>query len=85
LQALSPADNRSKFIEALHHLLARCTAFYHQDDDTTVAPMPSPCCGLKEVHLLLAEGAQPVRRPALDRTWKCPAAVAPRPARKASS
>lgn len=58
VQPLRPADSRSKFIEALHNLLARSTAFYRQDDDTTVRADGFPVLqGLKEVHLLLAEGA----------------------------
>jgi len=53
-----PADARSKFLEAYHHLLYLCTVFYKQDDDTTVIADGFPVLNaLKEVHLLLAEGA----------------------------
>jgi hypothetical protein len=55
---LRPADNRSKFIEAFHHLLSRCAIFFKEDDDTTImADGFSLLQALKEVHLLLAEGA----------------------------
>ena len=53
-----PAETRSKFLEALHHLLYMSTVFYKQDDDTTVNADAFPVLNaLKEVHLLLAEGA----------------------------
>jgi hypothetical protein len=56
--ALRPADSRSKFLEAFHHLLHRCSLFYKEDNDTTViADGFSLLNALKEVHLLLAEGA----------------------------
>ena len=60
---LRSADSRSKFLEAFHHLLHRCSAFYKEDNDTTViADGFALLNALKEVHLLLAEGAQqPVR------------------------
>ena len=55
---LRPADSRSKFLEAFHHLLHRCSAFYKEDNDTTViADGFALLNALKEVHLLLAEGA----------------------------
>ena len=55
---MRPADNRSKFIEAFHHLLYRCSIFFKEDDDTTVlADGFALLQALKEVHLLLAEGA----------------------------
>jgi hypothetical protein len=51
------ADSRSKFLEGFHHLLHRCSAFYKEDNDTTViADGFALLNALKEVHLLLAEG-----------------------------
>ena len=51
-------DSRSKFLEAFHNLLTLCTTFYKQSDDTTVNPDPFPLLNaLKEVHLILAQGA----------------------------
>ncbi|NTU84447.1 MAG: hypothetical protein HGA45_34640 [Chloroflexales bacterium] len=51
-------DSRSKFIEAFHNLLYLCTIFFHQDDDTTVIADGFPVLNaLKEVHLLLTQGA----------------------------
>jgi hypothetical protein len=55
---LQPADSRSKFIEAFHNLLYLCAGFYKQDDDTTIIADGFPILNaLKEVHLLLSEGA----------------------------
>ena len=55
---LRPADSRSKFLEAFHNLLHRCSVFYKEDNDTTVIADGFPLLNaLKEVHLLLAEGA----------------------------
>lgn len=52
------ADSRSRFIEAFHHLLSLCSTFYTQDDNTTViADGFGVLNALKEVHLLLTEGA----------------------------
>jgi len=52
------ADSRSKFIEAFHNLLFRTAGFYREDADTTViADGFSLLSALREVHLLLAEGA----------------------------
>ena len=52
------ADSRSKFIEAFHHLLHLCSVFYKEDNDTTVIADGFPLLNaLKEVHLLLAQGA----------------------------
>jgi hypothetical protein len=56
--ALHPADSRSKFIAAFHNLLYLTSVFYKEDDDTTViADAFRVLNGLREVHLLLAEGA----------------------------
>lgn len=53
-----PADSRSKFLEAFHHLLRLLTQFYKQDDDTTVKADAFPILNaLKEVHLILSQGA----------------------------
>jgi hypothetical protein len=52
------ADSRSRFIEAFHHLLTLSWEFHRQDDDTTViADGFGVLNALKEVHLLLTEGA----------------------------
>ncbi len=58
VQNFRPADTRSKFLEAFHFLLRLCTAFYKQDDDTTVKADAFPVLNaLKEVHLILSQGA----------------------------
>src|SRR5215213_688331 len=55
---LRSADSRSKFIEAFHNLLYRTAGFYREDADTTViADGFSLLSSLREVHLILAEGA----------------------------
>jgi hypothetical protein len=55
---LRSADSRSKFIEAFHNLLYRASLFYHEDADTTVIADGFPLLNsLREVHILLAEGA----------------------------
>ena len=55
---LRPADSRSKFLEAFHNLLHLCLPFYKQDDDTTVVADGFPMLNaLKEVHLILSQGA----------------------------
>lgn len=55
---IEPADSRSKFLRAFHELLHLCVKFYEQDDDTTVVADPFPILNaLKEVHMILAEGA----------------------------
>ena len=55
---LRPADSRQKFLEAFHHLLFRTAIFYQQDDDTMVVADGFPVLNaLKEVHLLLTQGA----------------------------
>jgi hypothetical protein len=52
------ADSRSKFLEAFHNLLYRVSIFYHEDADTTVIADGFPLLtALREVHLILAEGA----------------------------
>jgi len=55
---LNPADNRSKFIEGFHNLHSAAARFFKEDSDTTVIADAFPLLNsLKEVHLLLAEGA----------------------------
>lgn len=52
------ADTRSRFLEAFHNLLFLCSIFYKEDDDTTVVADGFPILNaLKEVHLLLTQGA----------------------------
>jgi hypothetical protein len=58
VHSLHPADSRSKFIEAFHNLLHVASVFYKEDNDTTVIADGYPLLNaLKEVHLLLAQGA----------------------------
>jgi hypothetical protein len=55
---LRPADSRSKFLEAFHNLLYRASLFFREDADTTVIADGFPLLNaLREVHLMLAEGA----------------------------
>lgn len=55
---LRPADPRSRFLEAFHNLLRQAAAFYKEDNDTTVIADAFPVLNsLREVHLLLSEGA----------------------------
>lgn len=52
------ADSRSQFLEGFHHLLRLLTSFYKQDDDTTVKADAFPVLNaLKEVHLVMSQGA----------------------------
>lgn len=58
VEMFRPADTRSQFLEAFHHLLRLCTSFYRQDDDTTVKADAFPVLNaLKEVHLVMSQGA----------------------------
>lgn len=58
LKGMRTADSRSKFIEAFHTLLNLCVRFYKQNDDTTVVADGFPVMNaLKEVHMILSEGA----------------------------
>jgi hypothetical protein len=53
-----PVENRSRFLEAFHALLSLTIRFYRQADDTTVVPDAFPLLNaIREVHLILAEGA----------------------------
>jgi hypothetical protein len=57
-RSVRPADTRSKFVEAFHNLLHLASVFYKEDNDTTVIADGYPLLNaLKEVHLLLAQGA----------------------------
>jgi hypothetical protein len=52
------ADTRSKFIEAFHNLLYTANVFHQHDDDTTMIADGFPVLNaLKEVHLILSQGA----------------------------
>ncbi len=58
VNTLRPADSRSKFLEGFHNLLHLCALFYKEDNDTTVISDGFRVLNaLKEVHLLLAQGA----------------------------
>ena len=53
-----PADPRSNFLESFHNLLLRCSQFVKEDNDTTVIADGFPSLNaLKEVHLVLSQGA----------------------------
>jgi len=55
---MTPADRRSMFIEAFHNLLHLASIFYKEQSDTMVIADVFPLLNsLKEVHLILAEGA----------------------------
>ncbi|MCU1291732.1 MAG: hypothetical protein JWP08_582 [Bryobacterales bacterium] len=52
------ADPRSNFLESFHNLLHRCSQFFKEDNDTTVIADGFPLLNaLKEVHLVLSQGA----------------------------
>lgn len=58
VQRMRAADTRSSFIEAFHNLLRMASVFFKQDDDTTVKADAFPVLNaLKEVHLILSQGA----------------------------
>jgi hypothetical protein len=51
-------DGHSKFVETFHNLLHLATKFFKEDDDTTVTADGYPLLKtLKEVHVLLTQGA----------------------------
>ena len=55
---LSVAENRSKFLPAFHNLLHLATVFFKQDDDTTVVADAFPMVNaLRDLHMVLSEGA----------------------------
>lgn len=52
------ADSRVQFMGAFHNLLHMAAAFFQKDDDTTVLADAFPVLNaLKEVHLILSQGA----------------------------
>ena len=58
IPTLRPADSRVHFLEGFHNLLRQAAAFYKEDNDTTVIADAFPVLNsLREVHLLLSEGA----------------------------
>ena len=58
VSSFRPADSRSKFLEGFHNLLHQASVFFKEDNDTTVIADGYPLLNsLKEVHLLLAQGA----------------------------
>lgn len=58
VQNMQFADSRSKFIEAFHTLLHLTSKYFKQADDMTVQADSFPVLNaLKEVHLVLSEGA----------------------------
>ncbi|MBI5517669.1 MAG: hypothetical protein HY909_28115 [Deltaproteobacteria bacterium] len=53
-----PADSRTQFLSAFHELLNKCTVYYDQRDDMTRRADAFPVLNaLRELHLVLAEGA----------------------------
>jgi len=57
MRPIRPADSRSRFMEAFHHLLALCAEFYKQDDNTTVVADGFPVLNaLRETHLMITQG-----------------------------
>jgi hypothetical protein len=55
---IKTADSRSKFLEAFHNLLYVTARFYKEVDDTTVRADAFPVLNaLRELHLILAQGA----------------------------
>jgi hypothetical protein len=55
---MKTADSRSQFLQAFHNLLHTCSIFFQQDDDTTVISDGFPVLNaLKEVHIILSQGA----------------------------
>jgi hypothetical protein len=55
---LSPVDNRSRFLDAFHSLLQITTVYFRDSDDVTKIADAFPLLNaLKEVHMILAEGA----------------------------
>jgi hypothetical protein len=55
---LRPADPRSRFISAFHHLLRESARFFREDNNTTVlADAFGVMNALRDVHMVLSEGA----------------------------
>ena len=58
LHHVHSADTRSKFLEAFHNLLYKAFVFFKEDAQTTVIADGYPLLNaLKDVHLILAQGA----------------------------
>jgi len=58
LHSVHSADTRSKFLEAFHNLLYKASIFFKEDAQTTVIADGYPLLNaLKDVHLILAQGA----------------------------
>lgn len=58
LPSIQPSETRSKFLEAFHNLLYQCSVFFKEDAQTTVIADGYPLLNaLKDVHLILAQGA----------------------------
>jgi hypothetical protein len=56
--AMQPADRRWRFLQAFHNLLHKSALFYKDEDDTTVVADAFPILNaIRDVHLLLSEGA----------------------------
>lgn len=55
---IQPVETRSKFLKSFHTLLSMCSVYYKEYDDTTIRADAFPLLNaLKELHLILAEGA----------------------------
>lgn len=55
---MRPVETRSKFLEAFHNLLHKAAEYYKAIQDTQVVPDGYPLLhALREVHLILAQGA----------------------------
>jgi hypothetical protein len=55
---MQTVENRSKFLEAFNNLLTISARFFKEDDDRTIKPDAFPVLNaLKDVHLILAQGA----------------------------
>lgn len=58
VEGVEPVDDRPKFLEAFHNLVHKASQFYREDSDTTVVADAFPLLSaLREVHMVLAEGA----------------------------
>ena len=58
VKSANPADKRSNFISAFHTMLQRWVVFYKQQADKTITADAFPLMqAIKDVHLILAEGA----------------------------
>jgi hypothetical protein len=55
---VEPADDRARFLPAFHEMLNSCVAFYKQFDNKMIDADAHPLLAkLKDLHLVLAEGA----------------------------